>query len=714
MESKMQFQSITFEEYNKIRKLLLVGSEAIREEVYRDSRGIATIGIGINIGGNNLKGLWIKLILYYFFGLTKKLKDIPFTQFDDYKYTFNNIIKDTTSYKYEEYKTLIDNISAQMLKTLQTDIKTSTLNTIIQDNIKDYINETKKKQKQNPNSNLEQLQRLSEEDLKITKDSQRNNQYLEFKLNEQQAEELFNIMAINYEAITLKHFNNKDITHFNKIKEEKESNKEYYKEFIPFLSATYQAPNSIKNNTLIQKAFISKSRFLIWAVLRYDLGSDIRRRILQSAIFNFNAKLDNQIENDEEKFNTCIDIFKTLNLLEENTDTNKQTHLQYFREQELERKKREDGKAGNNMQEIMKSEVGFCKGKPNLESCKIYHSNVINPSELEPLMNLLNPYVKYLDSLIPSAKFENNADFNKFTLESDAQESTTQSDSNLYRFKPQNIYVLNNNNHHEVLNAMREYNATKDTSNENPNNTKEITKDSKDSNNTNKDSNNQTNKTENLLLIITEAIHEELKIQKPINTYLYIVQNKAICNTIDCALLNNPLRNSTKENDKCELYTYEEQENNKPNMNSLATTTSLQLQEKDNTLESKENNYTYSFDILNHLNIKQDHQTFFVLSNYRFYLEEMYNNININNNPNIYLGSTNTTNFNQDSTNSTYITQTILQPNIAYSTLGIQLKTSKPQDTFNNNGNFNIKLTNIDFKSIESITNHSITKDSPI
>lgn len=32
----MQFQPISFEEYNKIRKFLLVGSEAIKEEVYRD------------------------------------------------------------------------------------------------------------------------------------------------------------------------------------------------------------------------------------------------------------------------------------------------------------------------------------------------------------------------------------------------------------------------------------------------------------------------------------------------------------------------------------------------------------------------------------------------------------------------------------------------------------------------------------------------------
>ncbi|TLD80352.1 hypothetical protein LS70_009230 [Helicobacter sp. MIT 11-5569] len=66
------------------------------------------------------------------------------------------------------------------------------------------------------------------------------------------------------------------------------------------------------------------------------------------------------------------------------------------------------------------------------------------------------------------------------------------------------------------------------------------------------------------------------------------------------------------------------------------------------------------------------------------------------------------------STNSPYLLKTLLEKDKAYSTLGIQLKSPKPQDTFNNNGNFNIKLTNIDFKSIESITNHSITKDSPI
>ncbi|RDU64193.1 hypothetical protein [Helicobacter sp. MIT 14-3879] len=86
----------------------------------------------------------------------------------------------------------------------------------------------------------------------------------------------------------------------------------------------------------------------------------------------------------------------------------------------------------------------------------------------------------------------------------------------------------------------------------------------------------------------------------------------------------------------------------------------------------------------------------------------------------------NTTNLNQDSittqanleskdsTNSTYTLKTTLQKDKAYSTLGIELKSPKDLDTFNNNGNFNIKLTNIDLKEIENKSNNAITKDSTI
>ncbi|TLD85416.1 hypothetical protein, partial [Helicobacter sp. MIT 05-5294] len=50
------------------------------------------------------------------------------------------------------------------------------------------------------------------------------------------------------------------------------------------------------------------------------------------------------------------------------------------------------------------------------------------------------------------------------------------------------------------------------------------------------------------------------------------------------------------------------------------------------------------------------------------------------------------------STPSTYTLQTILQKDKAYSTLGIELKSPKAIETYNNNGNFSIKLTNINLQ----------------
>ena len=392
---ELRFKPISFEEYNKIRKILLVGSEAIEEEVYRDGDGIATIGIGINIGGKNLEGLWLRLILYYLFGLVKDVKDIPFIQFDDYKYSFKRIIKDTTSHKYQEYKKLIDKIADKMLTTLQTDINTSTLNNIIKENIESYRKHTLA-------LNAEQRQqRLNETDLKIDKSNPKNPQYLEFRLNKEQAEELFKIMVINYEAITLNALNNKKIHIFDKFKEKDISKREYYKEFIPFVSATYQAPNAIKNNALIQKAFNSyKSRFFIWGIIRYVLGNKKRRRILQSALFNFNGKLANEAENDNEKWQTCIDIFKVLNLLKESVNAEeKQTYFAYFKKQERTMAKAIQGE--QNTFNIRNS-----KKHLNNPDYAIYRSNHINPSELQPLQNILTPYAQFLDklSLMPHLK----------------------------------------------------------------------------------------------------------------------------------------------------------------------------------------------------------------------------------------------------------------------------------------------------------------------
>lgn len=63
-------------------------------------------------------------------------------------------------------------------------------------------------------------------------------------------------MVINYEISTLNSLKSQDINNFNKITE-KGDKKEYYKEFIPFVSAVYQAPRIITQNKLLQKAFLT-------------------------------------------------------------------------------------------------------------------------------------------------------------------------------------------------------------------------------------------------------------------------------------------------------------------------------------------------------------------------------------------------------------------------------------------------------------------------
>lgn len=118
---------ISFEEYDKIRKILLIGIEQSKKEIYKDIKGVYTIGIGINIG--QFGGLWIKLILYYLFDLTKKIDEIPFKRFDN---NFKDIIKDTHSYKYKEYQDLINNISNKIFQAIKADTPTATLNQIIQ------------------------------------------------------------------------------------------------------------------------------------------------------------------------------------------------------------------------------------------------------------------------------------------------------------------------------------------------------------------------------------------------------------------------------------------------------------------------------------------------------------------------------------------------------------------------------------------------------
>lgn len=624
----MEFEKISFEKYNKIKTSLLISVEGLKTEVYRDNQGIATIGIGINIGQKSLKGIWIKLILYYLFGLIKDLKDIPYTRFDSDN-ALKKIIKDTKSYKYKEYETLIQGISNNIFKTLETDIRTSTLNKIIKGAIENYCKETEQKQRSNPKTSLEELQRLSDEDLKINKD--KPNKYLEFELSEEQAEELFEIISINYELDTLHYFKKKNILFFHKNKNKKEDKKEYYQEFIPFVSATYQGGNFIMQNKLLEKAFnVYKSRFFIWAIIRYDFiikKPYPRRMILQSCIFNFNGKLKEE-ESDEEKLDTCIDIFKVLNLIH---PTEKQTYFSYFK----------------TMEQNISDGIDGVRAEYNNDKKEVY--DYINPNELQALVSILKPYVEYFndEKFIGKAKFETESNFKKYKEKESDKE---------YRFKAENIYVMDNSNYNEVLRALREYKNTQETK-------------------------------ENILVFIIEKINMEIKIDQPSNTYLYIMSVKGNC--LDCSYVNDPFKENTKQNDKAELFLYERLSDDKTKTTSLATK-ELEMKEKetnDQELIANYNGINYCFDILNQLKIERDGELLFTLSNYCHYLKNRENS---------------------------HILKTDLKPDKTYSTLGIELKVPRTQDTFCNNGNFTININDIDLQKIQNYTNNTITEGTPI
>lgn len=594
----MEFKKISFEEYKDIRKLLLVSNEAITKEVYKDTKGIATIGIGINIESNDR--LWHYLVLYCIFDLIKDTKDIIFQRNDNKQAIEKYIIyqfQDKKAYKNDAYRNLIHDIvkrygkeyylERSIIKEEVIDTQTLTAKQLgihLSNNIKDtlqiYLKETKDLQFFNSKKSLEELQRLNEEDLKIDKSNLANPKYLEFKLNEQQIKKLFDIMIINYEITALDLLENKNITLFSKLKDKEE--KEYYKEFIPFISSVYQSANYIKENALLEKAFnVYQSRFFIWAIIRYDfiLENDRKdnkwtkyaiRMLKQSCIFGFNGKVDNEKESDEEKFNTCIDIFKVLNLTH---PTKKQTYFSYFKEQD---------KA---IRIIANSENNACKNSTNNTNCNFYHSNHINSLELQALINILNPYAKFLDTLIPNAKFENEAGFTKYNLpyfNNNLQKETSKEE---YRFKLENIYIMDKSNYNEVLKAISKYTNTN------------ITK-------------------ENILVIIIDKIDTEIKINKPSNTYLYLISIGG--NYLDCSLINNPLSENARKNDKAELFLYKKQENTLPQIISLSTQEIAMDEDCNKNLSANYDNITYSFDILNHLNIQKDGKRILTLTNYRF------------------------------------------------------------------------------------------------
>ena len=588
----MNFVEIDFSEYKKIRLELLKSVEGLKEESYKDTNNYATIGIGINIAADKQDKIWLKIVLYYLFDLLKDENEIDFAQFDSYKYSFKNIIKDEKSYKYSEYKTLIDKIA-----TNTKGLKSSHLNQSIETEIKKYIKETTKDNR---------ATRLSESDLKITKNAKGESQYIKFKLNLKEAEKLFNIMVINYEVITLKTLNNKGITDFNKIKEKDENHRKYYKEFIPFVSATYQDSRFITQNKLLSQAAQFQSRFLMWAIIRYDFILDkhkkdnkwdiySRRRIKQSAIFNFNNKKDKEIETDSEKFNTCISIFKTLNLL--NISHKKQTYLKYFEgiDEKISKDIAKEIEAYNNKN--LKNKTANYADDYNYA---IYRSTYINPSELKPLKEILNPYAQYLDSLIPQAHFENSADFTRFTLES--TQSTTKSankdftQAKQYRFKLHNIYFIDNTNYNEVRVALQ-FRA----------------------NQTNINSKNSTPK-QNILIIITKTLQEQIRLTKPKDCYLFVVCAKG--NEIDCAFCNDVLLDSTPQNDECELYCYE-LKSNKPKLTLLHSNDEIELtKDSKEHFSEKQDIFEYNIDKNNCLCIMQDEETIIRLANYHFYIKQ--------------------------------------------------------------------------------------------
>lgn len=71
--------------------------------------------------------------------MVKNPQEIPFTRLDSDEYSFKNILKDTQSDKYKEYKNLIDKIADRILTTLQTEIRISALNHIIREEIESYL-----------------------------------------------------------------------------------------------------------------------------------------------------------------------------------------------------------------------------------------------------------------------------------------------------------------------------------------------------------------------------------------------------------------------------------------------------------------------------------------------------------------------------------------------------------------------------------------------
>ena len=58
----IKFNELTEKEYNTLRQEILSAIEGSRNEVYRDSKGMATIGIGLNLRNDDIARSVLKLI----------------------------------------------------------------------------------------------------------------------------------------------------------------------------------------------------------------------------------------------------------------------------------------------------------------------------------------------------------------------------------------------------------------------------------------------------------------------------------------------------------------------------------------------------------------------------------------------------------------------------------------------------------------------------
>ncbi|TQR48196.1 hypothetical protein DMC01_13145, partial [Campylobacter troglodytis] len=304
----------------------------------------------------------------------------------------------------------------------------------------------------------------------------------------------------------------------------------------------------------------------------------------------------------------------------------------------------------------------------------------INPNELKSLKELLSFYTEYLDELVPRAKFEIRRDFEYFTSEN----SRSHNDKNInskHRFKPHNIYFIDNTNYNEVKKTLQARFNQSLAKSKNSYNTNDL-------NGFNYAFSNESAKfKQNILIIIAQKLKEQIQLTKPKNSYLYLVTVKG--NEIDASFCNEIFLDNTEENDESELFmlnleannnsnptTQNSQNNtnnpNNPTITSLATKEVLKLESNNSTNNPTEkstmyNKLIYSIANSNDLFIKDkaSNTALIILSNYKCYIKALQT---------------------KRCNNTAYILDSTLYPNKIYSTFGIKLELNRPQDTCSNEG----------------------------